>query len=112
MIRAGDVLENPVTGERMIFRKTSAETGGEAVVIECIVRPKGVVAATHVHPSQDERFEVLSGEVGFRVGKEEVVASAGERMHVRPGRRTSSGTQATRTRTSSARSGRRCSSSR
>jgi quercetin dioxygenase-like cupin family protein len=85
VIRTGDVIENPVTGERMIFRKTSADTGGEAVVIECIVRPKGVVAATHVHPSQDERFEVLAGEVGFRIDKQEIVASAGERILIPAG---------------------------
>jgi hypothetical protein len=34
MIRAGDSIENPVTGERIVFRQTSHETGGEAVVIE------------------------------------------------------------------------------
>ena len=32
MIRAGDSIENPVTGERLVFRQTSTETGGEAVV--------------------------------------------------------------------------------
>ena len=31
MIHAGDTIENPVTGERIVFNKTSAETGGEAV---------------------------------------------------------------------------------
>ena len=30
MIHAGDTIENPVTGERIVFNKTSAETGGEA----------------------------------------------------------------------------------
>ena len=30
MIQAGDVIENPVTGERLVFRKTSRETNGEA----------------------------------------------------------------------------------
>ena len=61
MIRAGDSIENPITGERIVFRKTSAETGGEAVVIECFVKPNGAVAAAHVHPAQDERFEVAQG---------------------------------------------------
>ena len=31
MIHAGDTIENPITGERIVFNKTSAETGGEAV---------------------------------------------------------------------------------
>jgi mannose-6-phosphate isomerase-like protein (cupin superfamily) len=85
MIRAGDTIENPVTGERIIFRKTSRETGGQAVVIECIVQPNGFVAAAHVHPSQEERFEVLRGSVGFRIRKEEFVAGPGQRITVPAG---------------------------
>ena len=85
MIHAGDTIENPVTGERIIFRKTSRETGGEAVVIECIVQPTGFVAATHVHPSQEERFEILRGSVGFRIGRDERVAGPGERLTVSAG---------------------------
>ena len=68
MIRAGDTIENPVTGERIVFRKTSRETNGEAVVIETYVQPNGFVAAAHVHPSQEERFEVLRGSSAFASG--------------------------------------------
>jgi quercetin dioxygenase-like cupin family protein len=85
MIRAGETIENPVTGERIVFRKTSRETGGEAVVIETYVQPKGFVAAAHVHPSQEERFEVLAGTVGFRLGRERRIAHAGERITVPAG---------------------------
>src|SRR6516162_5087081 len=74
MIRAGDSIENPVTGERLVFRQTSRETNGAAVVIETYVQPNGFVAAAHVHPSQEERFEVLRGTVGVKVGREKVVA--------------------------------------
>jgi hypothetical protein len=28
MIHAGDTIHNPVTGERIVFRKTSRETNG------------------------------------------------------------------------------------
>ncbi|MBA3412501.1 MAG: cupin domain-containing protein [Actinobacteria bacterium] len=85
MIHAGDTLENKVTGERIVFHKTSRETGGEAVVVECFVQPGGCVAAAHVHPDQDERFEVLKGSVGFRVGKTKLVAGPGERHLVSAG---------------------------
>jgi mannose-6-phosphate isomerase-like protein (cupin superfamily) len=85
MIRAGDVLENPITGERLVFRKTSQETGGEAVVIEAFVKPDGAVAATHVHPYQEERFEVLKGSVGFRLGRKKLVAGPGQRLTVPAG---------------------------
>jgi mannose-6-phosphate isomerase-like protein (cupin superfamily) len=85
MIRAGDAIENPVTGERIVFRQTSRETNGAAVVIETYVQPNGFVAAAHVHPSQEERFEVLRGTVGFRVGREKLVAGPGKRLTVPAG---------------------------
>jgi quercetin dioxygenase-like cupin family protein len=85
VIRAGDTIENPVTGEQLVFRQTSAETNGEAVVLECFVRPTGFVAATHVHPSQEERFEVLEGQVGFKIDGEEIIARAGDRITVPAG---------------------------
>ena len=85
MIRAGDSIENPVTGERLVFRQTSRETGGEAVVIETYVKPNGFVAAAHVHPSQEERFQVLRGSVGFRVGRKKIVAGPGQRLTVPAG---------------------------
>ena len=85
MIRAGDAIENPVTGERIVFHKTSRETNGEAVVIEAFVQPTGFVAAAHVHPHQDERFQILRGTVGFRLGKQRLTLGAGERLTVAAG---------------------------
>src|SRR5213079_2684556 len=85
MIRAGDTIENPVTGERLVFRKTSRETGGQAVVIETFVQPNGFVAAAHLHPSQEERFEVLRGSVGFKIGRKKLVAGPGQRITVAAG---------------------------
>jgi mannose-6-phosphate isomerase-like protein (cupin superfamily) len=85
MIRAGDSIENPVTGERLVFHKTSRETGGQAVVVETFVQPNGFVAAAHVHPSQEERFEIVHGSVGFKVGGEKLVAGPGRRITVPAG---------------------------
>ena len=85
MIHAGDMLENPITGERLLFRKTSGDTGGEAVVLETFVKPDGFVAAAHVHPYQEERFEILDGSAGFMLGGEEFVAGPGEKLTVPAG---------------------------
>lgn len=84
MIRKGDRLENPVTGEVLIFHRTSATTGGEAVLVETIVRPEGFVAAAHVHPRHTERFEVLEGRLGLRVGDKELLAGPGDVRSERP----------------------------
>jgi quercetin dioxygenase-like cupin family protein len=85
VIHPGDTLENLITGERLTFVKTSRETGGEAVVVEVAVEPNGAVAAAHVHPYQTERFEIRSGIVRFRLGKDEVEARAGDVVTVEPG---------------------------
>ena len=85
MIHRGDRLENPVTGEVLVFHRTSEETNGESVLVETIVRPNGFVAAAHVHPYQTERFEVLEGLLGLRVGDEELVAEPGDVAVVAPG---------------------------
>jgi quercetin dioxygenase-like cupin family protein len=85
MIRAGDAIENPVTGERLVFRKTSQETNGEAVVLEAFVKPSGFVAAAHVHPYQEERFQVLRGTVGFKLDRSRLIAGPGQRITVPAG---------------------------
>jgi quercetin dioxygenase-like cupin family protein len=84
VFHAGDQIENPVTGERLVFHETAAETGGERVVFETIVQPDGFVAAAHVHPFQTERFEVLAGTLGMRRGKERVELRSGETVTVEP----------------------------
>ena len=84
-LRAGDVVENPVTGERIFFRRTAAETGGELVDIEVTVKAGGGVAAAHVHPYQTERFEVLEGMLEFRQGRRRLTAAPGDVVTVTPG---------------------------
>jgi quercetin dioxygenase-like cupin family protein len=84
-VAEGRVLDNPITGERIIIRQTSAETGGELLVFDVILPPGGHVPATHVHPRQQETFQVLEGIVRFRVGRRSVTALAGERVVVDSG---------------------------
>jgi len=85
MITTGQTLRNRVTGETLVFRTTSADTNGERVVVETFVEPNGAVAAAHVHPAQEELFEVLAGELELRLGKQTLVAKAGDRVLVPAG---------------------------
>jgi hypothetical protein len=61
MARTDDMIEHPVTGERIEFLETARDTDGEALRMRLLVEPRGFAAAEHVHPRQDERFEILSG---------------------------------------------------
>lgn len=85
MITTGQTLTNPVTGETLVFRTTSVDTNGESVVVEAFVEPNGAVAAAHLHPSQEERFEVLAGKLEFRLGDRTLVAKPGDRVLVPAG---------------------------
>jgi mannose-6-phosphate isomerase-like protein (cupin superfamily) len=87
MIRTGDTIHNPVTGERINFLATSADTDGEAVVIEVLVQPHGFVAAAHVHPSQSERFAVAAGTLALKVGRKRLALGPGDVAMVEPGTR-------------------------
>jgi mannose-6-phosphate isomerase-like protein (cupin superfamily) len=84
MAYAGQVLENPVSGERIFFRKTSADTDGELLAFELFLAPDGQVPGVHVHPQQEERFELVQGTMKFRRGLKTVFARAGDTVVVPP----------------------------
>jgi quercetin dioxygenase-like cupin family protein len=86
MAYAGQMVENPVTGERIVFRQTSADTGGELVAIDLALPVGGHVPGLHIHPLQEERFEVTSGKMKFRYGRGTIVAEAGETVVVPAGK--------------------------
>jgi quercetin dioxygenase-like cupin family protein len=85
MADAGDVIENPVTGQRLIFEVTSADSGGEVFVAVGIFPPGGFAGVTHVHPHQDEHFEVLAGRAVFEVDGTRHVLGAGGTIEVPKG---------------------------
>jgi quercetin dioxygenase-like cupin family protein len=86
MISTGQTLVNPLTGERMTFLKTSADTDGAYCLVELRAEPGAAVAAAHVHPIQTETFEVLGGTLGATVADETLEAHAGDILVVEPGK--------------------------
>ena len=78
MAYAGLTLENPASGEQITFRQTAADTDGELVAID-LALPAGrrVPGPLHMHPLQEERFEVVDGTMRFRMGRERMVAGPG-----------------------------------
>ncbi len=50
MAKAGEVFENPVTGERAVVRVGTEDGGGNQMVVDLYVKPGGAVAGEHVHP--------------------------------------------------------------
>jgi quercetin dioxygenase-like cupin family protein len=81
----GQTLVNPASGERITFRATAAETNGELVAIDLELPPGGrVPGPLHLHPLQEERFEVVEGTMRFRLRRDRIVAGPGEVVVVPP----------------------------
>jgi quercetin dioxygenase-like cupin family protein len=85
MSKAGDVIENPVTGERVVVRVGTEDSGGDLLAVDGYIKPGGAVTGEHVHPAIDEHFMVLRGRVGFRIDGREWIAEPGKRLHVPAG---------------------------
>jgi mannose-6-phosphate isomerase-like protein (cupin superfamily) len=77
-VNPGDVIANPVSGETLRFIDTAATTDGQLLRWEHTLRPGARVPNDHVHPVQEERFEVLHGRVRVRLGRETHELEAGQ----------------------------------
>jgi quercetin dioxygenase-like cupin family protein len=86
MALAGQTITNPVSGETLTFIRTAAETGGELLEVELELTPDGHVPGAHVHPEQEERFEVLEGRMRFRMGLRRITAGPGDVVVVPAGK--------------------------
>jgi quercetin dioxygenase-like cupin family protein len=64
----GRVIENPVSGERIVIRASGEQTDGRLLSFDLYLPGGRHVPAGHVHPEQVERFTLLSGRLCFRMG--------------------------------------------
>jgi len=85
MACAGEELVNPLTGERIVFSRTAAETAGQLLEMDAFWTQRGQRAVEHVHPEMQERWEVIAGNACFRVGGVERTAGPGEVVVAPPG---------------------------
>jgi quercetin dioxygenase-like cupin family protein len=83
--QTGQTIENPVTGERMTFLRTAADSGGAELVVELELTADAFLPAEHIHQKQEEKFTVLEGRLVFRSGGEERLVAADESIVVPPG---------------------------
>jgi quercetin dioxygenase-like cupin family protein len=76
-------IADPVSGQRLTFRRTGAETDGELLEADLYVRPGGYVR-THLHPAQEETFTCISGAFVLGVRGEPRTIEAGESIVIPP----------------------------
>jgi quercetin dioxygenase-like cupin family protein len=53
-------VEDPVSHQRVVFRRTGADTNGEVLELDLYVG-EGAWVRTHIHPTQEETFTGVSG---------------------------------------------------
>jgi quercetin dioxygenase-like cupin family protein len=85
MAHAGQAIANPVTGERVVFRATAAETGGRLLSMVYHAPAQCRIGPPHIHPRQEERSEVLAGTMRGRVGGADRTVRPGDVAIVAPG---------------------------
>ena len=84
MIKQGDKIINARTGQVMVFLKTGAETNGELLQIECISPPSSAREPEHIHPYQENKFDITSGSCFFSVNGKKQIVSAGQSVSIPP----------------------------
>jgi uncharacterized protein YndB with AHSA1/START domain/mannose-6-phosphate isomerase-like protein (cupin superfamily) len=72
-------------GVRVELLRTAEDTGGDLVEFDVVGRARGIIAAGHVHTSQSEHHEVLSGAMKLTVDGDRHLLTAGQAMEVAPG---------------------------
>ncbi|HLO33114.1 MAG TPA: hypothetical protein VK249_28465 [Anaerolineales bacterium] len=86
MPHTGQTLNNPYTGERIIFEQTEQGTGGTLVAFEHFMSPRTKPTfPEHVQLNQEERFEIIAGSARYRLAGVERQAQAGETVVIPPG---------------------------
>jgi mannose-6-phosphate isomerase-like protein (cupin superfamily) len=87
MARKNQIIENATTGEKIQFLQTAADTNGSLLQLECWIEPGGgLKIPPHMHPFQDQRFDIKAGRVKFNVGNSpERILESGDQITVPQG---------------------------
>ena len=84
MAKKGEVIENPRTGQRMEFLQTCEDTHGELLQIDCTNSPSDVKEPEHIHPYQENRFEIISGTLTLSIAGNVHQAHPGDVVSIPP----------------------------
>jgi mannose-6-phosphate isomerase-like protein (cupin superfamily) len=84
----GLVVDFP--GERLVFLETGWQNNGQALSMDTVREPfkdpdfRLKREDGHIHPDQEERFDIIEGSARFLIGDREVVLTAGQTAVVPP----------------------------
>ena len=86
MIRAGFVIENPITKSKTRVIESDAETNGQGWLLEitCVPHARPDIPE-HLHQTWTERFEIITGTAYYKLDGVQKSAQAGDTFTVLPG---------------------------
>jgi quercetin dioxygenase-like cupin family protein len=86
MAKQGQVIDLGNSGVRMIVTISARDTNGQLSQIEAVMQAgKKLPALPHYHPAQEEKFEVISGELTTLVDGKIRKLTAGESLIIHAG---------------------------
>ena len=86
MASVGQIITNKVTGEKLKYLQTAEETNGRLTQFELWVSPKGNIPVRHIHPSQSETVEVISGTLKVECDGDILYMKPGEKFTIEKGK--------------------------
>lgn len=75
------LIENPITKERFAIRSS----GPGLLSLEVRVPPDMIRPPSHVHPHQEESFQILQGRATVQAGRVQHVLGSGDHFTITPG---------------------------
>jgi len=85
MAKTGEKLINKTTGEEITWIETSSMTKGQHLKLKLEVAPKGHAPVAHIHPNQDEDFEIIKGKLKLWIKGKTQFLEAGQSIAVKKG---------------------------
>jgi quercetin dioxygenase-like cupin family protein len=70
-------IVHPLSGERIVFRQRSRDTGGTLLEADNFVAPRGAIKP-HIHPNMEETFRIQHGPITFRIDGVESTHQVGD----------------------------------
>lgn len=82
MAKIGQSITNKITGETITWLETAATSQGKQLRFDFAVRPQGMLPVRHLHPGQEEVFEMKAGSLKVEVNGQTHQLQAGERLSI------------------------------
>ena len=86
MAKTGQIIDLGASGVKITITTTAHDTNGKMAQMESRMQPaKRLPTLAHIHPSQEERIEVISGKLTTLLNGKIKILSTGESIIIQPG---------------------------